>query len=127
VVPPVKSTLYDQFEPPAFDDVKARLDNLAIELQNAPSTQGYIIVYSGRRSRPGQADKLAARAKQYLTKDRGIDSSRLVVINGGYRESDYFELWLVPQGAEPPQATPSLQPGDARPGQELRPRRSRGY
>jgi hypothetical protein len=126
IIPPQKSRIFDQFEPPAFDDVKARLDNLAIELQNAPSTQGYIIVYSGRRSRPGQADKLAARAKSYLTKERGIDSSRLVVINGGYRESDYFELWIVPQGAEPPQATPSLQPDAAQPGAELRPRRSRG-
>jgi PEGA domain-containing protein len=125
VLPPVKSRMYDQFEPPAFDDVKARLDNLAIELQNAPTSQAYIIVYSGRRSRPGQADRLAARAKSYMTKERGIDSSRLVVINGGYRESDYFELWLVPQGAEPPQATPSLQPSEAQPGLDLRPRRSR--
>jgi hypothetical protein len=123
--PPVKSRLYDQFEPPAFDDVKARLDNLAIELQNAPASQGYIIVYSGRRSRPGQADRLAARAKDYMTRERGIDSSRVVIINGGYRESDYFELWLVPQGAEPPQATPTVQPGEAQPGMDLRPRRSR--
>jgi hypothetical protein len=124
-LPPVKSRIYDQFEPPAFDDVKARLDNLAIELQNAPTSQAYIIVYSGRRSRTGQADRLAARAKDYMTKERGIDSSRLVVINGGYRESDYFELWLVPQGAEPPQATPTVQPGEATPGPALRPRRSR--
>ncbi|MDT4895710.1 MAG: hypothetical protein QOH25_787 [Acidobacteriota bacterium] len=123
--PPVKSRLYDQFEPPAFDDVKARLDNLAIELQNAPTSQAYIIVYSGRRSRAGQADRLAARAKAYMIKERGIDSSRVVVINGGYRESDYFELWLVPQGAEPPQATPTVQPGDTQPGMDLRPRRSR--
>ena len=123
--PPVKARIYDQFQPPAFDDVKARLDNLAIELQNAPTSQGYIIVYSGRRSRAGQADRLATRAKNYMVKERGIDSSRLVVINGGYRESDYFELWLVPQGAEPPQATPTVQPGDAQPGTEQRPRRSR--
>ena len=125
VLPPVKARLYDQFEPPAFDDVKARLDNLAIELQNAPTSQAYIIVYSGRRSRAGQADRLAARAKDYMTKERGIDSSRLVVINGGYRESDYFELWLVPQGADAPQATPTVQPGDTQPGLDLRPRRSR--
>jgi hypothetical protein len=123
--PPVKSRLYDQFQPPAFDDVKARLDNLAIELQNAPTAQGYIIVYSGRRSRAGQADRLATRAKDYMVKERGIDSSRLIVINGGYRDSDYFELWLVPQGAEPPQATPTVQPGDAQPATDQRPRRSR--
>ena len=122
---PIKARIYDQFEPPAFDDVKARLDNLAIELQNAPSTQAYVIVYSGRRSRVGQADRLAERAKDYLTKERGIDSGRLIVMNGGYRESDYFELWLVPQGAQPPQATPTMQPSDAQPGPEPRTRRSR--
>ena len=112
--PPVKSRLYDQFEPPAFDDVKARLDNLAIELQNAPTAQGYVIVYAGRRSRAGQADKLAERARKYLVTERGIDSSRLVIMNGGYRETDYFELWLVPQGAEPPRPSPTVSPGDRR-------------
>jgi hypothetical protein len=122
--PPVKSRLYDQFEPPAFDDVKARLDNLAIELQNAPSSQGYVIVYGGRRSRAGQADKLAERARQYLVSERGIDSSRLVFMNGGYRETDYFELWLVPQGAEAPTATPSVSAGDVQPAQGA-PRRRR--
>ena len=123
--PPVKSRLYDQFEPPAFDDVKARLDNLAIELQNAPSAQGYVIVYAGRRSRAGQADKLAERARQYLVTERGIDSSRLVFQNGGYRETDYFELWLVPQGAEPPTATPSISAGDVQPAPAATRRRSR--
>lgn len=123
--PPPKSRIYDQFEPPAFDDVKARLDNLAIELQNAPTSQAHIIVYSGRRSRAGQADRLAERARDYLTRERGLDSSRLVISNGGYRETDYFEIWLVPQGAEPPQATPTVQPGDAQPGPAAGPRRSR--
>jgi hypothetical protein len=114
-LPPVKARIYDQFEPPAFDDVKARLDNLAIELQNAPSAQGYVIVYAGRHSRAGNADKLMERARQYLTTERGIDSSRLVFQNGGYRETDYFELWLVPQGAEAPQATPSVSAGEVQP------------
>lgn len=114
-LPPVKSRIYDQFEPPAFDDVKARLDNLAIELQNAPTSQGHVIVYAGRRSRAGQADRLMERARQYLVSERGIDSSRLVFTNGGYRETDYFELWLVPQGAEAPQATPSVSSGDVQP------------
>jgi len=123
-LPPVKSRIYDQFEPPAFDDVKARLDNLAIELQNAPTSQGFVIVYSGRRSRAGQADRLAQRSKDYLTRERGLDSSRLVVLNGGYRETDYFELWVVPQGAEPPRATPTVQAYEAQPATAA-PRRSR--
>jgi hypothetical protein len=95
-------------------------------LQNAPSSQGYIIVYAGRGSRAGQADRLIKRAKDYLVNQRGIDAARLSVINGGYRDTDYFELWVVPQGAEPPQATPTAQPGDtAQPGTDMRPRRSR--
>lgn len=123
--PVIKQKCYDCFPFTAFDDTKARLDNLAIELQNAPTSQGYIIVYAGRGSRAGQADRLIKRAKDYLVHQRGIDASRLSVINGGYRDTDYFELWVVPQGAEPPQPSPTAQPGDAQPGPDMRPRRSR--
>jgi hypothetical protein len=103
--PTINSKKFDEFPSVAFDDDKARLDNLVIELQNTPNAQGYLIVYGGRRSRTGQADRLSARARDYLVKTRGIDASRLVIINGGMREQDSFELWIVPQGAKPP--TPS--------------------
>jgi hypothetical protein len=103
-----------------FDDQKARLDNLAVELQNEPATTTYIIAYGGRTSRAGQADMLGARAREYLTAQRGIDASRIVVLNGGYREEDCVELWLVPSGATPPRATPTVSPGDVRPPRERR-------
>ena len=51
---------FDQFQPIAFDDTKARLDNLAIELQNSPDVTAYMIVYAGRTSRVGQADALVS-------------------------------------------------------------------
>jgi len=98
-----------------FDDQKARLDNLAVELQNDPSTTAYIIAYGGRGSRPGEASRLGARAVEYLTEQRGIDKSRIVVINGGYREQDCVELWIVPRGATPPQPRPTVQAGDIKP------------
>lgn len=123
--PVVKQKCYDCFPFTAFDDTKARLDNLAIELQNSPTSRGYIIAYAGRGSRAGQADRLIKRAKDYMVNQRGIDSSRLSVINGGYRDTDYFELWVVPQGAEPPQPTPTAQPGETQqPAPNMRPRRS---
>ncbi len=106
---------FDEFPSTAFDDDKARLDNLAIELQNNPGATGYIIVYGGRTSPVGRADQLGARARAYLVQTRGIDASRVVVMNGGYRETNAFELWLVPQGASAPQPTPTVQPGDVRP------------
>ena len=99
----------------SFDDQKARLDNLAVDLQNDPSTTTYIIAYGGRTSRIGQADLLGSRARDYLVTQRGIDQSRIVVVNGGFREEDCVELWIVPSGATTPQPTPTVQPGDVRP------------
>lgn len=109
----------------SFDDQKARLDNLAIELQNDPSTTTYVIAYGGRTSRVGQADLLGSRARDYLVSNRGIDQARITVINGGYREEDCVELWVIPSGATPPQPTPTVQAGDVRPAGAT-PRRRRG-
>lgn len=107
----------------SFDDQKARLDNLAVELQNDPSTTTYVIAYGGRRSRMGQADLLGTRARDYLTSQRGIDASRIIVLNGGFREEDCVELWIVPSGATPPQPTPTVSAGEVRPGAGDAPRR----
>lgn len=115
---------FDEFPSIAFDDDKARLDNFAIELQNSPGAVGYIYAYGGRRSRPGQADRLGARSRDYLVTQRGLDPSRLVIIDGGYREQDYFELWIVPQGVQPPSASPTVQPSDVAP-RPATPRRRR--
>jgi hypothetical protein len=126
IPPPVECKPFDQFPSVAFDDDKARLDNLAIELQNSPDSTAYIMIYAGRTSRAGQADKLGNRTMDYLTTQRGVDAQRIVIINGGYRESDFIEIWICPPGAKPPQPTPTVQPGDAKPAQErTRPRKPR--
>jgi hypothetical protein len=124
--PVVECKPFDQFQSVAFDDDKARLDNLAIELQGAPDSQAYIIVYAGRTSRAGQADKLGKRTTDYLINQRGVDARRIIVINGGYRDTDFIEIWICPPGAKTPQPTPTIQPGDVQPAQErTRPRRPR--
>jgi hypothetical protein len=97
------------------DDLKARLDTLAVELQNDPTATTYVIAYAGRNSRIGQADLLGDFARTYLATDRGIDQSRITVLNGGFREEDCVEMWIVPSGATPPQPTPTVQAGDVRP------------
>jgi len=127
-LPPPECRKFDEFPSIAFDDTKARLDNLAIELQNAPDSTAYIFVYAGRRSRTGQADALGRRAADYLVNSRGVDSRRINIINGGYREEDFIEIWICPPGATAPQASPTVKPGDVQPTRErTRPRRpSRG-
>lgn len=128
--PPVNCRPFDQFQSVAFDDDKARFDNLAIELQSAPDDQAYVFVYAGGRSRPGQADRLGQRALDYLVNQRGLDARRVTIVNGGYRETDYIEITICPVGAQPPQPTPTVQPGDVRPPGPApvrpRPRRRRG-
>ena len=103
---------FDECNHCTFDDQKARLDNLAVELQNDPSTRAYIIAYGGRMSPLGQVEKLMSRAREYLITQRGIDGSRIVTVNGGFREDDSVELWIVPSGAAAPRPTPTVQAGD---------------
>ena len=103
---------FDECNNCTFDDQKARLDNLAVELQNDPTTRAYIIAYGGRMSPVGQVEKLMNRAREYMITQRGIDASRLTIVNGGYREEDSVELWIVPSGAAAPQATPTVQAGE---------------
>jgi ribosomal silencing factor RsfS len=90
----------------ASDDQKARLDNLAIELQSQPTTTAYILVYKNRNSRQQQAKQLLNRAREYLVSQRGIDGARIVTVEGGTRDQNCVELWLVPQGAAPPVPKP---------------------
>ena len=111
---------FDECNSCSLDDQKARLDNLAVELQNDPSTRAYILAYGGRMSPLGQVEKLMSRSRDYLITQRGIDASRIVVVNGGFREEDSVELWLVPSGAAAPKPTPTVQAGDVNPGRPAR-------
>src|SRR5882724_1580466 len=57
---------------------------------------------------------------------RGVDGQRIVIINGGYRDADFIEIWICPPGAKPPQSTPTVPPGDVQPARErTRPRKPR--
>ena len=119
IIAPIKKVAivareYDECKNCTFDDQKARLDNLAVELQNDPTTRAYIIAYGGRMSPVGQVEKLMSRAREYIVTQRGISASRLTVVNGGYREDDSVELWIVPSGAAAPQATPTVQAGEVK-------------
>lgn len=117
VIAPIKKVAivareFDECNSCTLDDQKARLDNLAVELQNDPTTRAYIIAYAGKASPVGQVEKLTSRAREYLVAQRGIDASRLSVVNGGFREEDSVELWVVPSGATAPQPTPTVQAGE---------------
>ena len=118
---------FDSFGDTCCNDEKARLDNFALTLQQQPEAIGYIIFYGGktqnfpscqsahpRLPRHGDAQARAARLKPYLVNTRSIDASRVVVIDGGYRESWTAELWIVPKGTPPPTPSPTVKRRDIR-------------
>lgn len=95
-------TKFDEYSDLKFADEKPRLDNLAIQLQQATGGQGYYLIFG---SCEGEADQRAQRAVDYLTNVRGIARSRITVYNGGCRETLTVELWICPKGSRTP--TPS--------------------
>lgn len=124
---PPEARKFDEFGNICCDDEKARLDNFANQLSNEPDAQGYIIFYGGKRHnypycdssrlvlpRRGEAEARVARMKPFIYYTRGIDPDRIVVINGGYRESWMAEFWIAPKGAKPPVPTPTVKPQEIR-------------
>ncbi len=104
--------LIDTYGKVNFEQEEAHLDNFVTALRDEPGTQGYVIVYAGRRASAGEAAKRGARARSYLVNKREIDPERLVVVDGGHREELTFELYVVPTGAQPPEPSPSVEPSE---------------
>ncbi|HKP36334.1 MAG TPA: hypothetical protein VJT71_05710 [Pyrinomonadaceae bacterium] len=98
----IKPRKFDEYYDIARNDEKARLDNYAIQLQSEPGVQGYIIVYPSRKAKNDEAQARATRISDYLVNSRGIDASRFTITMGAPRDGWMFELWIVPQGAQPP-------------------------
>ena len=104
---------FDEFGDINCEEEMARLDNLAVHLQNEPSAKGVIIFYGGQRFRGrlpkrGEAASRAARIKPYLVQRRGISADRVIVIDGGYAEEWHAEVWVVPAGATMPAPQPTI-------------------
>ena len=116
------------------DDVKTRLDSSAIEVQKDPTAKLQIIFYGGksyfnslydrrtgdytlaRRLLP-KRDEARARVswwKPYIIDTRGVEASRIEVVDGGYRPEFTVEFWIVPSGANPPTLKPTLTEKDIR-------------
>ena len=97
-----KPRKFDEYYDIARNDEKARLDNYAIQLQQEPGSQGYVIVYPSRKAGATQAQERSQRIVDYLVNTRGIDAHRVMTIMGPAREGWVVELWVVPEGAPPP-------------------------
>lgn len=62
------------------------------------------------RDRPGTAERILKDEKGILVRHYGINPSRIVTVNGGYRRYRNVELWIVPKGADAPVPSPTVIP-----------------
>jgi hypothetical protein len=97
--PPREPVKFDEYGNIRFNDEKARLDNFAIQLQNDPTATATIIVFG---SCAGEGQTRGDRAKDYLVNTRGIEASRITVVDGGCRADLTVQLWIVPSGSSAP-------------------------
>lgn len=97
-----KARIFDKFGLLRIEDLKARMDNFAVQLYNEPASQGHLRFQTGRRRPPTEMEELAKTSKDWLVNQRGIDAERIVITNAGVDRKSIMELWIVPAGASPP-------------------------
>lgn len=96
----------DEFGREGDCQVSARVDQFLTQLQNNPGATGYIINYRSKDTLPAHYKTEFARKRiANFIRFRNFDESQFVFIDGGFRDSEAHELWLVPMGAVPPVPT----------------------
>ncbi|MBL8181436.1 MAG: hypothetical protein JNL64_07450 [Blastocatellia bacterium] len=93
----------DEFGKAGDCEFSTRVDNLVIRLNAQADSTAYVITYLGANALPGEVlhDPMKSRILRYLAIQK-YDTSRIVFIEGGYRETLSTEFWIVPLGAAPP-------------------------
>ena len=94
--------------------IEGRLDDLAFQLINDPRMKGYIITYAGKVSKKLEARTMAEKAMRHFTVLRKIPTERVTAIDGGFRETAEYELFLVPAEMPPPTPTPTVASNQVR-------------
>jgi len=104
-----KAEKIDEFGKLGECEFGARFDNLLATLQNKTNAEGYIIFYQGKDVLPAEYGNNVneRRARNHIA-FRNFDSAHLTFVNGGFREEVSTELWIVPNGAEPPVPTDTI-------------------
>lgn len=92
--------LVDEFGNLKDDDVKARVDNFYIQLNNNPNAQGYAIIYGTA----AQKKKLRAQIMKAINRPgSGHDVNRITFVDGPDDGSGgKVKFYLVPAGVTPP-------------------------
>jgi len=104
----LKAHLFDEFGKISQKEIKLRSEKLRKKLQERDSINensgAYLIFYTDSKEK-------SSRQKEILIRDvlfdncrdcYGFSEARIVFVNGGEKEKQKVQFWLVPAGAEPP-------------------------
>ncbi|HVE58085.1 MAG TPA: hypothetical protein VNB22_14735, partial [Pyrinomonadaceae bacterium] len=100
VAPKLIGCAFDQYGKLTTNEVKARIQNLYVELGNNPSSQGYIINY-GTDEEMTNREKQIQKAINFLK----FDANRVTIARGSAEPNETglrTIVWIVPPGAEFP-------------------------
>ncbi|MDQ4121912.1 MAG: hypothetical protein M3209_10755 [Acidobacteriota bacterium] len=99
-----------QFGEVQCDSEMAKLDSIADKLNSDSKLNAYVIVYAGQKdTKRNEVQVRGARMRRYLVDIRGISSSRIKVVAGGFREKFTVEVWFVLQDESEPEPTPTVK------------------
>ena len=112
---PPRKLIDTRSSPTGWEADMGALDLLSNALHGEPTATGVIFVYGSNRELAENVDRRMHCFENYLTQRRGIPSNRIRVMIGGYRKHAMIELWVVPEGAQPPQKSPTLGREDVKP------------
>jgi len=108
IVPP--AVRIDEFGATSIEAENEKLA-LAVKAAQYGNDKVYVIGYAGRTSERMFASTSLRRMRDQILKS-GFPPARVGAYDGGFREQPAFELWVVPEGAEPPKPTPTIDRKD---------------
>lgn len=108
IIPPAFK--FDEFGAIPVDEENEKLALVARAAQYV-TDKVYVIGYAGRNSERMYASTSLRRMRDQIIRS-GFPAMRINAFDGGFREQPAFEIWVVPEGAEPPKATPTIDRKD---------------
>lgn len=92
----------------------AQVDDFAEVLKKREDVKAYLVGYGSYRSSKLEPSSVVLqmlyKEKNRLVNKHRIDSSRIILINGGYRKTRSVDLWIVPPSGDRPKLTPDKFP-----------------
>lgn len=97
-------------------DITGRIDRFVRQIKKERGITIYIIYYKARKTSTRDENKIsnwADRTKFHIYNRTKTAEENIVVKDGGLRENNTLEYWIVPKNAAPPVPTPAFDAAEA--------------